>query len=113
MTLCSAYPPSGPTGILSSQLTGSSFRWIDTIVAGTGMATSVTTTSMTDNTQLWTVNQFVGDTLTMGGKTAVVTSNTATILSFGGWSGSGMPALGAYTVGTSLKGVIGSDIATT
>jgi len=71
---------------------------VDTDRAGTsGTATALTTTTLTDASATWSTNRFVGATVAMGGKRATVTSNTATMLTFtGGWSGGGVPTLGAY-----------------
>jgi len=61
-----------------------------------GTATAVTATTLTDSTQSWTTNQWVGVILNSGTSSAIVTSNTATTLTFSaGWTG-GTPALGYY-----------------
>jgi len=61
-----------------------------------GTATAVTSTTLTDSTSTWTTNQWVGVILNSGTSSAIVTSNTATTLTFsGGWTG-GTPALGYY-----------------
>lgn len=72
---------------------------VDTDRAGSaGTATGVTTTTMTDTAMTWTPGRFTGAIVTMGGKKATVTSNTATTLTFtGGWSGGGTPVVGRYT----------------
>jgi hypothetical protein len=57
---------------------------------------SYTSNTATDTGAIWTVNQFVGDTVTSGGITDVVKSNTATVLTMNhGWSGGVTPAQGA------------------
>lgn len=62
-----------------------------------GTSTAVAATTMTDSTATWVVNAFTGFTVTSGGKTAVVTSNTATVLTFASWTG-GTPPTGKYTI---------------
>lgn len=62
-----------------------------------GTATGSTATTMTDSGAAWVVNAYTGFTVTMGGSTAVVTSNTATALTFAAWSPLG-PATGAYVI---------------
>lgn len=70
------------------------------IVAGT--ATSVGATTLTDTTASWTPGALVGTTITCGGRTLVVTSNTATVATgSAGWVG-GTPAAGAYETTTIL-----------
>jgi hypothetical protein len=66
--------------------------------AGT-TSSAVTHTTLTDTGATWGVNQWVGFTATMDGKTLVVTSNTATVITgIAGWQG-GEPPPGFYTVG--------------
>ena len=50
------------------------------IVNFTGTATAVTLTTVTDNTQAWVTNQFLGQIVQVGGAQAVISSNTATTL---------------------------------
>ena len=73
---------------------------------GTGVVYgSAATYYLTDARQAWTVNQWVGATVTAGGKTNVVVSNTATGLDFGAsnWTPAGIPANGtAYTIGLTV-----------
>ena len=65
----------------------------------TGTSTSVNATTMTDTGATWTVNQWKGHTVTLGGSTAIIASNTATVLTLNatGWVG-GTPSNGTYTV---------------
>ncbi len=63
----------------------------------TGTASASDATSMTRAGAGWTVGQFIGATVTMGGSTAVITSNTATVLTFSAWAPLG-PTTGAYTI---------------
>lgn len=84
----------------------------------TGTATGVTATTMTDTVAAWTVDQFIGHTVTLGGVRALVTSNTATVLTFlGGWQDGATPATGAYKinpyVGSVVKIVSGTGIGQT
>lgn len=70
-----------PTDISLERLTENSSLWVQSI------ATSGSTTTLVDSTQNWTVNQWVGYELfiysgTGRGQFAIVTSNTATTLSF-------------------------------
>jgi hypothetical protein len=75
--------------------------------APTGTSTAVGATSMTDTVQAWTVNQWKGFTVTSGGSTMVIISNTATVLSGAAltlaWSPS-QPATGAYTISANSFG---------
>lgn len=57
-------------------------------------AVTTTNTTLADTRESWAVNQWVGATVTatVSGKTMVVTSNTATVLTgAAGWSGGGNP----------------------
>lgn len=70
----------------------------------TGTSTSVNSTTMTDNTQTWTVNQWKGHTVTLGNSTGIVASNTSTVLTLTstGWS-NGTPSNGTYTITLSYE----------
>lgn len=62
-------------------------------------ATTFDATHATDPAAAWAVNQFASLTVTSGGSTGVVASNTATALTIGAWTG-GTPANGqAFAVG--------------
>jgi hypothetical protein len=52
---------------------------------------TTTNTTLTDASQTWAVNQWVGQAVISNGKTMVVTSNTARTLTGAGWSGGGNP----------------------
>ncbi len=59
-------------------------------------AVTFTDTTMTDTREAWTVNEWVGFTVTAAGQTLLVTSNTAnTLTGTGTWSGAGDPADGS------------------
>ncbi|KKN82255.1 hypothetical protein LCGC14_0310680 [marine sediment metagenome] len=61
------------------------------IVGTSGNMTS-TDTTLTDTDHAFTVNEFVGATITSEGQTLFVTSNTATVMTgSAGWSGGGNP----------------------
>jgi hypothetical protein len=61
-----------------------------------GAASAVGANTLTDSSANWIAGQFVGATLTMVNSTAIITSNTSTVLTFnGGWTG-GTPALSTY-----------------
>jgi len=60
-----------------------------------GYASSVGATTLTDSSANWVVNEFAGDTVTMGSSSAVITSNTATVLTFSSWTG-GTPVAAFY-----------------
>jgi len=81
--------------------------------AGTADVAVTTTTgppgTLTDTRAAWTVNMWVGGTVTSNSKTMVVTSNTATtVTGTAGWSGGGNPGNGnAYTI---VDPVISCDI---
>lgn len=68
-----------------------------------GYASSVGATTMTDASAAWIVNDFIGDTVSITNNngaisTAIITSNTATVLTFsGGWVG-GTPPAGFYKI---------------
>ncbi len=95
----------------TQELSGGSFLWVDTI-GSQGKSTGVTATTLTDSSQNWVANRFVGDSVATGGKTGTVTANTATVLTISSWVG-GTPASAIpYTVG-GIRGVVGSDTATT
>ena len=67
--------------------------------SGTSTAVgSGTPGTLTHSTATWTANQFAGYTVTSGGKTMVIASNTATVLTgTTAWVG-GAPMIGAYTI---------------
>src|SRR6266702_3772300 len=65
----------------------------------TGTSTSANASTLTDITQSWIVNQWKGHVLAINNSTAVILSNTATVLTLTstGWTG-GTPSSGNYTV---------------
>jgi hypothetical protein len=70
---------------------------------------SYTATSATDPSATWGVNQYAGDTVTSGGITDVIKSNTATVLTLDhAWAGGVTPAQGTgfsiITVATPAEG---------
>ncbi len=62
-----------------------------------GTATGSTATTMTDTTQKWAVDVHKTKMITMGGSTATVTSNTATVLTFSAWAPLA-PVTGTYVL---------------
>jgi hypothetical protein len=97
---------------------------VGALVADTGVATGVTATTLDNNTsglnptavthttladagQAWALNRWVGFTASMGGRTLVITSNTATELTgTAGWQGGADPPLGIYRVGKWTPGAL-------
>lgn len=70
-----------------------------TIVSADGGGMTATATTLTQSGAGWTVNQFTGATVYANGKTMIVTSNTATVLTGASWAG-GTPANGSeYNIG--------------
>jgi hypothetical protein len=71
-------------------------------VVGPGFTSSTSTatgaTTMTDGGATWTVNQWKGHSVTAGGSTAFVVSNTATVLTIGVWVGGTPASVSAYTI---------------
>lgn len=64
-------------------------------LSGTANAAVTTTnTTLTDTRLAMVVSAYVGATITCGGKTMVVTANTATVFSGTAWSGGGNPGNG-------------------
>ena len=63
-----------------------------------GTSTARDATSLTDATKVWPLDIMIGCTVSSGGKTMVITDSTANKVIGAGWSGGGMPALGAYTI---------------
>lgn len=61
-----------------------------------GEATGVTSTTTTDSRQNWPVNFFAGRTLSMGGQSTTISSNTATGLTHTAWSTT--PSAGPYQI---------------
>jgi hypothetical protein len=80
--------------------------WTDATVSslpqaarGSGAAVTYGATTLTDASQNWTVNQWLGDTVSAGGGTGIVGGNTATTLTLTAAWGGGQPADGtAYAV---------------
>jgi hypothetical protein len=72
----------------------------NTLQAGTsaGTATSSSSTTLVNTGATWVPNQWLGWTVTMGGKTATVLYNTTTTITVASWSGGGSPTPGAYTI---------------
>lgn len=77
----------------------------------TGTATGVTATTLTDTGKVWTVNAYAGWRVTMGGYFGTVISNTATVLTIGGWQNStggvATPAAGTYTINNVMEVLFG------
>lgn len=63
----------GHTGIVLTSPGG-------TVQAVNGTATGTSLTTMTDSLQSWATNQYVGQTVQMGSASAVIASNTSTVL---------------------------------
>lgn len=67
---------------------------------------TVSSLTVTDSTKEWTVNQWVGKSVVIGSKYAVVVSNTATALTVDGWrviltdATTSAPSSGDYLIGT-------------
>jgi hypothetical protein len=62
-------------------------------------AVTTSNTTLVDTRQKWVTNEWVGSVVTCNGKTMTVTSNDATTLTGGSWSGGGNPGNGyLYTV---------------
>lgn len=74
---------------------------------GTGVI--ITSTTLTDARQAWTVNSFVGYVITCDSKTMTVTSNTATVLTGASWAasdpgdGNSYSVVGAVAVGVTYE----------
>src|SRR3990167_2263773 len=76
------------------------------LISDTGTANAAVSTTtgppgtLTDTREAWPTNQWVGATVTCNGKTMVIASNTATVLTgTAGWSGGGNPGNGnAWTI---------------
>lgn len=64
--------------------------------ADTGTATGSATTTITDSTKAWTVDEWHGFTVRMGGWSAVITDNDATSLTFAALDAA--PTTGKYTI---------------
>lgn len=92
------------TGGLNTRLYEGGGSWASISSYVSVGATTYTATTATDPGAAWAVNQYAGKTVTAGGSTGVVLSNTATVLTLtaAGWTG-GLPA--AATVFTILSGV--------
>ena len=75
------------------------YKWATGGVS-TGTSTGTAASTMTDTSQNWRANQWQGHALTCGASTAVVASNTATVLtlSAAGWTGGTPPSTSAYTI---------------
>lgn len=72
-----------------------------------GTATGVSHTTITDTGKNWPTNTMIGNTVTMGGRTLVITSNTTTVLTgSAGWQGGADPSAGAYTIDQFSYGVV-------
>src|SRR5207247_1528806 len=69
----------------------------DLVFGAHGTATGVTATTLTDSGASWTVNWFAGAVVVRGASSALIISNTSTVLTFASWTG-GTPAAGAYTI---------------
>ena len=61
-----------------------------------GEATAVTSTTLTDSRQNWPTNFFATRTVTMGGQSTTVSSNTATVLTVTAWTTT--PTAGPYII---------------
>jgi hypothetical protein len=118
--VCACVDPA--TGLASPQIStdavvgGASVQGIsmylpfDNSVTGTGMTSatwaSTATNCLTDTSKAWTVNQFVGLTVTCNNKTGIIHSNDATHLTLEspGWSGGGNPGnIQPYSIGDALS----------
>jgi hypothetical protein len=65
--------------------------------APAGVASATGATSMTDSSASWVVNEFAGDSVSIGTHVGVINSNTATVLTLASWSG-GTPSAGGYQI---------------
>lgn len=65
--------------------------------APAGLASGTSSTTMTDASASWVVNEFAGDSVTLGVTTGVISSNTATVLTVASWS-NGTPSPGPYNI---------------
>ena len=71
-----------------------------------GTSTGTGATSLTDTLASWTVNAYAGLTCFANGKTGVISSNTATILTVASWTGGTPGATSTYIIGA--VGTVGS-----
>ncbi len=62
-----------------------------------GTASAVSATTMTVGSAAFTASALIGQTVSMGGKSMVITANTTTVLTGASWVG-GTPSAGAYTI---------------
>lgn len=93
----------GTYGALSAinHVSGAAGPVISPTVSST--ATAGGTTTLTDSTKAWTINQWTGFTITItggtgSGETAVIISNTATILTVASWSIATPTTSSTYTI---------------
>lgn len=93
-------PAAGPLLVSA----GGSLRIVDSALTTirndsdmSGTATASDATTMTNAGAAWVINLYAGYVVTMGGSTATIISNTATVLTFAAWSPIN-PTTGAYTI---------------
>src|SRR6266540_1652067 len=68
------------------------------------VAVTTTNTTLADTRKAWLVDEWKGSTVTCNGKTMLVVSNTATVLTGVAWSGGGNPGNGfAWSIATALS----------
>jgi hypothetical protein len=77
------------------------FKWA-TGLTTSGTSTGSSASTLTDTGQVWRGNQWRGRTITAGGKTGVIASNTSTILTLtaAGWTGGTPASTSVYTIGS-------------
>lgn len=94
---------------------GATFTQLTWNTPGTASAVDATTLTVIPN-DVWSTNQHAGRTVTMGGSTGTILSNTATVLTLtaAGWD-AGTPVAGTFTMSAldHHKGDGGSDIVPT
>lgn len=84
---------------ISSTGTAFGIQWQRVIPNDTGTSTGSSSTTLTDTSKSWTANVHVGREVICNGKTLIVTSNTATVLTgSAGWVGGDPGSPNFYTI---------------
>lgn len=89
-----------PSGVYITNINGQvvTLSNFTTNVGFSGTATASSTTTLTDSSATWTTNQWAGSFINAGSSTAVIVSNTATVLTVASWTGGTPSSTASFSI---------------